>query len=394
MTSLVRLTVISTAARPNGYRPVLAKTHGPRIGQVGKYDNAKYFRFEVVEIRTIEELLKLLRMLAKNPHYAIVRAVPAPDVDFSQPQRRLLDKQSDGSLPTLQRGASVWWAAFDLDCSQPAPGMDWRTHPREAAKAIALRDLPKWATDADFVAYWSGSQGFSPVMKLRVFILLEQPMTSAEFKKVMKPLVDRGETSVDLALYSDAQLHYTATPIFEGSVVDPLPNNRHFLFKRTRRRALVPAVQPALNANPRRSLTTRARTSRRSGLVGTAPVPRIVGGRGGSSSAAIGAVIATMGEQSEGKAGFHVPWNRALAIFFAQNGPDADPRPLIVRLARVIVSRGSRDEAYFQAAVRGMVRRARVLAALERERRDTLTKLRAAAHHGLTFNAEKETSHG
>ncbi len=372
----------------------MAKTRGPCIGQVLPYDDAKYFHFEVVEVRSIEELLKLLQMLAKHPHYAIVRAVPAPDVDFSQPQRRLIHKQPDGALPTLQSGALVGWAAFDLDFSKPATGIDWRTHPREAAEAIALRDLPKWVTDADFVAYWSGSQGFSPVMKLRVFILLEQPMSSAEFKKVMKPLVDRGESPVDLALYSDAQLHYTATPIFEGSVVDPLPNGRHFLFKRNRCRARVPAALPALNVSPRRSLTTSARTSKCSGLAGAAPPPRIVGGRGGSSSAAIVTVIATMGEQSEGKAGFHVPWNSALAIFFAQNGPNADPRPLIVRLARVIVSRGSRDKAYFQAAVRGMVQRARVLAALERERRGTLSKLRAAARQGLLFNAERETSHG
>ena len=115
------------------------------------------------------------------------------------------------------------------------------------------------------------------------------------------------------------------------------------------------------------------------------PVRRVFGGRGGSSSAAIEAVIATMGEQSAGKEGFHVPWNRALAIFYAQNGPDADPRPLIVRLARVIMERGERDQAYVTRAVHGMFGRARVLAALERESRDASAALRES--FAATFNS-------
>ena len=175
-----------------------------------------------------------------------MRGALAPGVDFSQPQRRLLHKQPDGAVPTLVNGTRAGWAAFDLDRSAPLPDINWRTSPREAAQAIARRDLPPWAVEADHVVYWSSSQGFSEVMKLRVFVLLEQPMTSADLKRLMKA----GTCPVDLALYSDAQLHYTATPMFTGSVVDPLPNGRHYFFKGIRRRALAPPLPPTLNATP------------------------------------------------------------------------------------------------------------------------------------------------
>ena len=386
MSGAVSFTVVETVPWANGRRPFLTKIHGPGHGQVQQYDNARDFIFHVVDVRSTGEVFELLTMLAPQPHHGVLRGALASGVDFGQPQRRLLDEQLDGATPTLMRGTLVFWAAFDLDHSAPAPGIDWRTNPREAAQAIAQRDLPRWVTEPDHVVYWSGSQGFAEVMKLRVFVLLERPMTSPDLKRLMRA----GTCPVDLALYSDAQLHYTATPIFTGCVVDPLPDGRHYFFKGICRRALAP-LPPTLNATLRQAPSVLTRSSR---MPFTMPARRVLGGRGGSSSAAIEAVIATMGEQANGKQGFHRPWNTALAIFYAQNGPDADPRPLISRLARVIMERGSRDEGYVTLATRGMFGRARVLAARERERRDGLCALRAAARHGPFANAEQETANG
>jgi hypothetical protein len=149
------------------------------------------------------ELFEFLTIHGPQPHRALLRGAPASGVDFSQPHA-VYNKQPDGATPTLERGAPVGWAAFDLDGSLPVPGIDWRTHPREAAGAIAERDLPPWATEADYVAYYSGLQGFADVMKLRAFVLLERPITSADLKRLMTA----GTSPVDLALYSDAQLHH------------------------------------------------------------------------------------------------------------------------------------------------------------------------------------------
>lgn len=311
MSGAVSFTVIEAVPWAfGGRRPMLTKIHGPRIGQIQQYDRAEYFKFGLVSVRD-GELFEFLTIHGPQPHRGLVRGAPASGVDFSQPQRRLLDKQPDGATPTLERGVPVRWAAFDLDRSLAAPGIDWRTHPREAAEAVAQRDLPPWATEADYVAYYSGSQGFADVMKLRVFVLLERPITSADLKRLMKA----GTCPVDLALYSDAQLHYTATPLFTGNVVDPLPDGRHYFFKGIRRRALAPPLPPTLNAALRPAPAADTDSARPSRMPFTMPAWRVFGGRGGSSSAAIETVIATMGEQSAGKAGFHVPWNRALAIF-------------------------------------------------------------------------------
>ena len=81
----------------------------------------------------------------------------------------------------------------------------------------------------------------------------------------------------------------------------------------------------------------------------------------------------------QGKNGFHAPWISALATFYYENGPDADPRPLLVRLVREIKNHGTRAmRPTLTNELRGMIRRARVLAAKERGARDAVDNLCAA----------------
>jgi hypothetical protein len=367
----VTFTVVETVPWADGRRPLLTKIHGPRIGQIQQYDRAEYFKFGLVSVRD-GELFEFLTIHGPQPHRGLVRGAPASGVDFSQPQRRLLDKQPDGATPTLERGAPVGWAAFDLDRSLPVPGIDWRTHPRAAAEAIAQRDLPSWATEADYVAYYSGSQGFADAMKLRVFVLLEWPITSADLKRLMKA----GTCPVDLALYSDAQLHYTATPLFTGNVVDPLPDGRHYFFKRERRRAAV----PPLPANARVTLPFHRARSAPSLPPSAGRASRIFVSRNpGSAAVAIEREIASMGEQADGKEGFHQPAIRALSILFSACGPDADPTSIIGRWRHAVETRGQRDAVYIERETRGLFRFAEALSARERtlrtERMATLSTL-------------------
>jgi len=364
----VTITVVETApVSPRARRPrlILTKRRGPGPDDQSSYDKAQYFLFRVVPAADIQELFVLLCGLALNPHAATIRGVPLPGIDLNRPQRRLIHRQA-GIEPTIAVGQPVGWAAFDLDKSAPPAGIDWRAHPREAAWAILQRDLPSWVTEADLVAYWSSGQGFSQNMKLRIFVLLERPLISSDLKALMRPLVESGGGPVDLALYNDAQLHYTATPLFTGCVADPLPSGRHYLFEGRRRRAVAPPI-PTGTVPPRSSPTPGVRVQQT--YTETAPHLRKLGGRGGSANPRIVALIESMGD-GEGKQGFHLPWNRALAIFYVQNGPDADPLPLIAKLRRRMLECGSRDADYVERETLGMIRRARVLAALERERHD------------------------
>jgi hypothetical protein len=372
----VSFTVVETVPwADGGRRPVLTKIHGPRIGQMQQYDRAEYFKFGLVAVRD-GELFEFLTIHGPQPHRGFVRGAPASGVDFSQPQRRLLDKQPDGATPTLERGVPVGWAAFDLDRSLPVPGIDWRTHPREAAEAIAERDLPPWATEADYVAYYSGSQGFADVMKLRAFVLLERPITSADLKRLMTA----GTSPVDLALYSDAQLHYTATPLFTGNVVDPLPDGRHYFFKRERRRAVVPPL-------PANSRVTPPPCGARSGLSSPPPAGRtgriFVSRNPGSAAVAIEREFASMGEQADGKEGFHQPAIRALSILFSACGPDADPTPIIGRWRHAVETRGQRDAAYIERETCGLFHFAENLSLRERSQRAKRTMALGAVDQDL-----------
>ena len=323
-------------------RPLLAKRRGPAPGQHQHYDSAKEFLIHRVKVDDTVDLFDFLQTLAPHPYHALVRAAPVAGLDLTKAHRRLLDRQGDGALPTLVRGGTCGWGGLDLDRSAPPAGIDWRTDPRGAAAAIAARDLPPWVTDADYVAYYSGSQGFSQYMKLRVFTLLDRPICSADLLALVR------DYPVDPALCRDHQLHYTATPLFLGEEKDPLPEGRHYLIRGNTRLARVPAI-PAAS----RSVASRPYY-------------------GGASLGGLEATIQSMGD-GEGRAGFHMPWNRALALFYAKHGFNADPRALLIRLAARI-KHGGRDEKYFRAELLGMIKRARALAAKERARRGRSNK--------------------
>jgi hypothetical protein len=391
MNEPVIFTVLETAPQhPRSRRPraVLAKHRGPGPDEEQDYDAALNFLFRRLSVVNSAETFAFLRDLGPQPHKAIIRGQPLPGVDLSLPQRRLIHPQ-EGTKPTIAAGLPVGWAAFDLDKSLPADGIDWRMYPREAAHAIVLRDLPPWVTEADLVVYWSASQGFKPHMKLRAFVLLERPLTSSELKTLMK----QSGCPVDLALYNDAQLHYTATPIFLGAVADPLPGGRHYLFEGKRRRAIPPPLPPTPPPPPRAASFSAAPFACISRVHG-APAyavrsSRIIGGRGGTNNARIMAAIDSMGDGEE-KQGFHQPWISAIALFYAQNGPDADPRPLIAKLRRRIIECGTRPAGYVERETLGMVRRARVLAARERERVAVKARLSAAAPTYFSRPANEE----
>jgi hypothetical protein len=188
---------------------------------------------------------------------------------------------------------------------------------------------------------------------------------------------------IDLALYSDVQLHYTATPLFTGAAVDPLPGGRHYLLRGERARA----VAPSAPLTP----TSQQRGARAAGYgMGTSVAAEMQFRPPGYRSAhsaltAIEREIASMGEEEEGKAGFHIPAIRALAHLFNAFGPDADPIPIIARWRRAVLTLGRRDASYIEAEQRGLFRFAKSLHAREQLRRMATTAALERAAHTLSL---------
>jgi hypothetical protein len=63
----------------------------------------------------------------------------------------------------------------------------------------------------------TSSAGIKPGIRLRLWYWLDRPVSDAECKRWL------AEAPVDRALYSPAQVHYVAAPIFDDPADDPVP---------------------------------------------------------------------------------------------------------------------------------------------------------------------------
>jgi hypothetical protein len=294
---------------------------------------------------------QLDRMLDDQPAL-VVRGGPKAGVDTTRP----IVRKSNGPDATIE-DVPQHILHLDLDCIDE-PHLDVVNRPDEArrhALGMIAKAAPELAGAACWMS-WSSSAGVydKTRVKLHCWYWTAEPYTCAQLKVWGKQVNARaGFKLVDLALFQPVQANYVARPLFEG-VDDPFPG--------AARAVVIEGHMPTLKIEepqpppPRHSVKS-------------------FGGRGGTSSASVEAAIASMGEDADG---FHGPWLRAMSIFYAQNGPDADPRPLILRLARAIKNHGTRDATYLTNELRGMIRRARVLAAKERTARDAVDNLCAA----------------
>lgn len=318
------------------------------------YGKETWWLPEIAPPSNFGEMVDRLNRGLDEPPALAVRGAPKAGIDISRP----IARKSNGPDATIE-DVPQHFLHVDIDCIDE-PHLDVVNRPDEA-RQHALGVIAKFAPELIGAACWmswSSSAGVHDKtrVKLHVWYWLAQPYTCAQLKLWGKQVNARaGFKLVDLALFQSVQPNYIARPLFEG-MDDPFPGGA--------RAVVIEGRMPTLSIEARPPLLHAAATRIARGAVG---------GRGGSSSSSIEAAIASMGE---GTGGFHGPWLTAMSRFYAQNGPDADPRPLILKLTRAIERHGTRDAAYVAAESRGMIRRARVLSAKERDRRASIDHLR------------------
>ncbi|QFU23003.1 hypothetical protein FM038_013155 [Shewanella eurypsychrophilus] len=155
-------------------------------------------------------LYDLLVGLSDEAHSAVVRG---EQVDENhQLKQRTSNLQKDGSLPTLREVPRRWFM-IDID--------DYPTE-KPAAEAVAevVEGLP--CSGADYVYQLSSSYrpgtGF---LKVHIWFINDVPLVCGQLKAAF-----RGKC--DLAVFSAAQVLYTANPIYEGEA-DPVDERVHLV---------------------------------------------------------------------------------------------------------------------------------------------------------------------
>lgn len=197
-----------TVLRARGRR--LAKVIG-RDNTITAYDAAKHFDITEIPVDGLDHLEEDLRRLLHQPDRCVVRGGVA-DIGRARGVRRLLHPEGDdpASLIEIPRR----WLALDID-SMPRPA-NTPAGDLVACAGIAIAALPPEFHDARGIVQATAGHGYKPGLRLRLWYWLDRPLGAAELKRWLSPTV------VDHALFGAAQPIYTAAPILDEAVVDPL----------------------------------------------------------------------------------------------------------------------------------------------------------------------------
>jgi hypothetical protein len=185
-------------------RGVLAKRF-LRDGSVTTYDLVKHYNFFEQEVDSLRSLYTLCMYLVDRQRCCIIRA-RVKDLTKKRHVRRLCN----GEDATLILSKFNWFA-IDIDNFPGYTGdllIDSKT---------VLMELPVAFRGCEYFAMASASYGIKQI-SIRMFFWSDNPVSNTDLKKMFKG------TCVDVAIFNPIQLIYTARPIFDVGMIDPIEN--------------------------------------------------------------------------------------------------------------------------------------------------------------------------
>jgi len=219
----------------------------------------------------IGDLADLLREMDADPSSAIVRGSPR---HLGVPMRR---RSADASTATIDPSPARW-VCLDLDGLALPARLD---DPETEAIPYILASVPPEFGGVDAVVQWSAGAGFTvstaedgrkiaaydddrvlwevvqpgwTKMKAHVWYLLDDAIDDA----TLRDWAEQHRSILDPSLFGAAHLHYTARPVFEDGIADPI-RERVRLVRGDRRHASIrhvvaprpaPVRQVVASANP------------------------------------------------------------------------------------------------------------------------------------------------
>lgn len=194
---------------------------------VKSYDDAKLFTPTVVEVRNLSELSAELTRWAATPYAAVIRGKQRNDGDLVATDAGLNPQELAVALRRgYVRKANHYFEdqplhSVCIDVDNFAPMLcDPIEDPVEAILEFIYTQLPRAFHGAGYHWQLSGSAGHTSKAGLNVHLWfwLAEPLTSAQ----LKAWANATGANVDKALFSPTQWHYTAAPLFEDGVADPI----------------------------------------------------------------------------------------------------------------------------------------------------------------------------
>lgn len=182
--------------------------------------NPRYFRLgETYNPEKLEDLFGLLTNLEGISKALAVRFLFKPEFKLGD----LVARRSENLIATTSRIIAVDVDGIDLPSRiDPLDVIAQGEYVCDLLHEALLDNCPK---GMGFVAQASSSAGFSNKIKLHLWFLNKEPLSQLQIKAVMSEVNKKLNMPLaDLALYSMGQPHYTAKPLFKGSLEDPFKN--------------------------------------------------------------------------------------------------------------------------------------------------------------------------
>jgi hypothetical protein len=185
-------------------------------GSIQAFGNSKHFAGREIQVSDFGEMAAVLTSLHAKPRACVIRG-KFTGQDISNTVR-----QKDVFADTEHH-----WLLIDVDKYQPLE-VDPVSEPVESIEQYISEHLPPEFHQASYHWQLSNSAGHPSKQGLRAHLWFwsETPHTSATLRAWGKGY------HVDQSLFDEIQIHYTAAPVFDEGVTDPVPA-RHGTVRKT-----------------------------------------------------------------------------------------------------------------------------------------------------------------
>lgn len=202
--------------------PPLVATKRWRSGDAAPigYDDARTWHVEQREVRSLEDLAEQLEQLAGDPRAVVIRGEPLEGVIGTAGRRLVHDDRKTGDAARF-RAAPRRWVALDFD-KVPLDRAYDVARAADAHEALGrLRALlsPEWRRAACYGQLTASAGHGDPCrVSARLWFWTDRPVGRAE----LEAWAVTTRAPVDVAPFRAVQPIYTARPIFDPPLEDPI----------------------------------------------------------------------------------------------------------------------------------------------------------------------------
>jgi hypothetical protein len=277
------------------------------------YGSGLHFSADVEQIGSIGDFYQLLSSLETKYRSFIIRGVLGRGIDSTKTVMRKSTPDPNGKVWFVEHQRGLRWGMLDFD-KVPAPSGTNLISDPEGAIEYLIGLLPEDFWDASCVWQLSSSAGMNgeDFICAHLFYYFDREVTNTELNALVKQInSNAGHKLIDPAPFRTVQPHYTAAPLFDDDIPDPIQRRLGF------RNGLEDEV-----IFPEIELTDQVYTGSSDGVLRHAH-----------------GFEAKLGHLGDGQdlAGFHAPLLEAVASYVGTHGSNGtDPEALKHRLREAI----------------------------------------------------------